>query len=347
VTATPASSPERPLRTEPFFFVIGSPRSGTTLLRNLLRSHPNLALGPESHFIPIFYRAWGDPPDEESRRRLIARVLDCHWVRTWGLKAKVSDFEGCTTYRDIVERLFRLKAGPKGHARVGDKTPAYAREIPTLCRIFPDAQFIHIIRDGRDVALSLRPMWFGFRFAYTAARYWRTHVLAGRRDGAPLGPDRYIEVRYEALLQDTEGVMRRLCEFLREPYDDRVLKPTSPHLSASGQPRGRMISFTEVVPANFEKWRTAMSRRDLEIFETAAGDLLQELGYERVTGGCTISPVTATYWRVHERLRRAAKFYLRARQDLWLKPEARMLFTRVRSRVKRELQTRWPVSDPS
>lgn len=324
------------MNTRPVFFVIGSPRSGTTLLRNLLRSHPHLAVAPESHFVPILYRAIGDPTDERSRRRLITRVLNTHWVRSWGVPMRLSDFDGCTTFRDIIERLYRVAAGEKRNCRQGDKTPGYAREIPTLDRIFPEAQFIHIIRDGRDVALSLSHVWFGHRHAYTAACYWRDHVLEARRDGAPLGPGRYLEVRYETLLRETEQTMRTVCEFLGEPFDPRVLVPAESRRMRSRRPTSRapkMISHTEIVPVNHDKWRTLMSREDLEIFETAAGDLLAELGYERVTRGRRIGRFRRAYWVGSEFVHRVAGYASRRRKGVWIPSEAALLWSRLRGRL--------------
>lgn len=324
------------MNVQPPFFIVGSPRSGTTLLRNLLRSHPNLAVAPESHFVPILYRELGEPADERGRQRLIRRILSTHWVRAWRIGASAADFDGCSTFGEIVMRLYRLAAGEKQDRRQGDKTPAYAREIPTLDLIFPGAQYIHIIRDGRDVALSLFNVWFGHRHVYTAARYWRDHVIDGRRDGRPLGPDRYLEIFYEDLLRDTEGTMRTVCGFLGEPFDPSVLVPAKPQLPA---PRlqvrrpARMVSSSEVVPANTGKWRTRMSRADVEIFETAAGDLLSELGYERVTGGRRIGPLRRAYWVASEFVHRAIGYASRGRKAAWLWSEVRLLWSRLRGRL--------------
>ncbi|HXE80339.1 MAG TPA: sulfotransferase [Vicinamibacterales bacterium] len=330
------------VNTQPPFFVIGSPRSGTTLLRNLLRSHPALAVSPESHFVPILYRAAGDPVDERSRTRLIRRILNTHWVRGWRIEARVEDFDGCVTYADIVMRLYRIAAGPKRDVRQGDKTPGYAREIPTLERIFPGSQYIHIIRDGRDVALSLAQVWFGHRHVYTAAHYWRDHVLDARRDGRPLGPGRYLEIFYEDLLRDTERTMRTVCEFLGEPFDPCVLVPTPIRQLEGGQALGwvtttrrpaRMISSTEVIPSNTDKWRTHMPRRDVEIFETAAGDLLEELGYERVTNGRRIGALQRGYWVVSEFVHRALGYASRNKKRIWVPSEIVLLWSRLRGRL--------------
>ena len=326
-----------PVNTQPPFFVIGCPRSGTTLLRNLLRSHPDLAVSPESHFIPILYRAMGEPADERSRRRLIARMLNMHWVRAWGVKASLADFEGCATFREIVDRLYRLTAGEKRDCRQGDKTPGYAREIPTLERIFPGAQYIHIIRDGRDVTLSLSHVWFGHRHVYTAARYWHDHVTDARRDGTPLGPERYLEIRYEELLRDTERAMRQVCGFLGKPFDPRVLTPMRNRKARKGPPLvpryAKMVSLSEVVPTNMDKWRTLMPRRDVEIFETAAGDLLDDLGYERVTSGRPIGRLQRAYWIADEFLYRVRGYASRRRKSVWIPSEAWLIWSRLRGRV--------------
>ncbi|HLF56974.1 MAG TPA: sulfotransferase, partial [Thermoanaerobaculia bacterium] len=131
------------------------------MLRNLLRSHPDLFLPSESHFIPPFCRAWGDPGDDREARRLGRRILRLHWVRWWGVELGAREFDGCRSFAEVVDRIYGELARREGARRWGDKTPGYALHIATLAEIFPAAQFVHIVRDGRDVALSLVRTGFG------------------------------------------------------------------------------------------------------------------------------------------------------------------------------------------
>lgn len=287
-------------------FVVGCPRSGTSLLRNLLRSHPRLTLPDESHFIPGVYRRYGDPADEVEARQFASLVLGNMWVKRWELSLSPDDFADCRSFRGIVSRLFGAWAQKEGKPRWGDKTPHYLGTMPVLLELFPKARILHIHRDGRDVALSWLRLKLEPRNVYMAARMWRERVSAGMRTGRSLPRGSYMEVSYEALLRDTEGVMRRVCEFVGEPFCEEVLKPTQ-------VPFGKMfgkrpyspsanVAQPFVVDGNIERWRTRMSRGDRMLFESVAGDLLGELGYP-VVGPCrAVPPPERAFWTLHHQI---------------------------------------------
>src|SRR5262249_20192115 len=156
-----------PLSESPIF-IVGCPRSGTALLRDLLRSHPRLSFPGESHFIPALYRGYGDPNNEREACALASRILESAWVKAWGLALEPSAFAGERSYAKIVSRIFEAWAEKERKPRWGDKTPRYVVEIPLLMKLFPDAKILHIIRDGRDVALSWISAGFGPRNVFTA-----------------------------------------------------------------------------------------------------------------------------------------------------------------------------------
>ena len=274
---TPSENPAGVLRPRPFF-IVGCPRSGTTLLRDLLRSHPRLTVPPESHFIPGFYRAFGDPSSDAEAFQIASRIARYARIGFWRLAPEPRDVAGCRSFGEVARRLFEMWAKAQDKPRWGDKTPHYVREIPLLMRLFPDAQVIHIIRDGRDAALS----WLRTRFEpqnlYMAARMWKEMVTMGRRDGAALPADAGLELRYEALLAQPEATMRQVCDFLGEPFVADVLRPSRvwkrhhPGLT-------RLSVRDEIVPENAGKWKEIMSPQQQALFESVAGDLLGELGY--------------------------------------------------------------------
>jgi len=196
-------------------FIVGCPRSGTALLRNLLRSHPHLAFPTESHFIPAYYRGYGDPRSAREARRLAESILRLYWVRIWKLSLRPGDFADCRSFREVVCRLFETFARQQGKRRWGDKTPHYVAQIPVLLELFPAAKILQIIRDGRDVALSWLKTRMEPRNLYTAARMWRELVRAGREAGARLPRETYLEVRYERLLAEPEQTMREVLRLHR------------------------------------------------------------------------------------------------------------------------------------
>jgi len=297
-------------------FLMGCPRSGTTLLRNLLRSHPNLTFPSESYFIPRFYRGYGDPTSDQEAWRLAHRILQNPRVsRPWGIAAGPPDFAGCRSFSAVTRRIFEIWAAKEGKPRWGDKTPHYVYDIPLLLRLFPDAQVIHIVRDGRDAALS----WLRTRFEpcnlYVAARMWKEMVTAGRRDGALLPSGTYLELRYETLLAEPEATMRSVCAFLDEPYVPAVLTPNPVPNEPGRRIRERSDgAFREgVVRDNAGGWRSGMSLRQRALFESVAGGLLGELGYPVEGLGSRLSRGEALLWEADHQVRWLARRLWRLR----------------------------------
>jgi Sulfotransferase family len=279
----------------PYLFLVGCPRSGTTLLRRIIDGHGEIAMLPETHWIPRVARAKrgigtdGTVTDELvewliAYRRFPRMKLDPDEVRAL--------LEPGQTYPEFVAALFDLFGAKRGKRLVAEKTPNYVAEIPALHALFPQARFVHIIRDGRDVCLSVlawerKAADFAERLRTwredpltTTALWWRAFVTLGHEDGWELGEDRYYELRYEALVADAERECRRLCDFLEVEYDERMVRfhegktKVDPTLSAKR-------AWLPITPG-LRDWRTQMSRDDLEVFEAAAGDALEELGYQRV-----------------------------------------------------------------
>lgn len=273
---------------ESFPFIVGCGRSGTTLIRAMLDSHPMLAVPPESHFIPSLarrraaYLRGGDILDAE---RFVSDLRRHPRFRRWSLPPedvlKALAESSPTNIADAIRIVFHLYAARQGKSRYGDKTPRYVLKIGSLAELFPEARFIHIIRDGRDVALSLLDIGGGR--VEDAALYWRRHVVRGRTAGTRLGPDRYREVRYEDLVADPESRLRSLCEFLDLRFEDSMLRyfeRASDLLPGMGDPR--LHQRLRLPPTSgLRDWQRQMSADDSALFDVLAGDLLTELGYER------------------------------------------------------------------
>lgn len=197
-------------------FIVGAPRSGTTLLQYRLRNHPRISLPTgESHFFIPLYRnqhQFGDLSHLENVRSVLEAMYrqNREFLETdlHGLQFDIDNLarelhaEHRQTIPSIITGLFEKNARGEGKARWGDKTPYYVLHIPKLLEWFPNAQIVHLIRDGRDVALSLMGRKHDFRIynAYCAAEYWKRYVDQGREFGQALNKDCYYEIRYEDLL---------------------------------------------------------------------------------------------------------------------------------------------------
>ena len=278
----------------PYLFIVGCPRSGTTLLRRMVDAHPEIAITRETHWIPDVFHA-GIGIDGEGRvTSALPAALEAH-PKFQKLGVDSTELESLAaarpTYADYVTALFDRYGAAQGKRLVGDKTPGYVRELPLLHSLFPHVRFVHLVRDGRDVALSVLgwsrkteqfrrhfPIWDESPVT-TAALWWRWHVLLGRAAARGLRPGLYHELRYETLVDDPHGACSSLCSFLGVAYDDAMVRfhegrtRIEPGLSAKR-------AWLPATPG-LREWRTEMREEDLEAFEAAAGDALEELGYER------------------------------------------------------------------
>jgi len=279
---TNSDSDSRPI------FIVGAPRSGTTMMRYMLCGHPRIFIPPESTFIPRLFR---NHPENEMTRRQAVRVLTrmqryrVFW-RDWRDEPLVPD-RFVSSLPDLkpatlLGGVWSKYARQYGAERWGDKSPINVSYIDLIAEIFPSAKFIHMIRDGRDVALSMKeayPRRKHFLDAYLVARSWKRRILEARASANRLAPGRYYQLRYEDLVAAPEPLLKEICDFIGESYHPRMSEPNITavkHYHSSGiHARTR----EPVSTGRVGRWRTEMSRRDLREFQTGAGDLLKELGY--------------------------------------------------------------------
>lgn len=281
----------------PVPFIVGVGRSGTTLLRLMLDAHPELAIPPETHFIPELL---ADPPADGGACLARLRAQPQWGDFAWAEGEYAARLIGLAPFdlAEAVRLFFRCYAEMRGKARWGDKTPPYAEQMAAIGALLPEAHFIHIVRDARDVALSYRDKWFRPEGGLAgAARLWRERILKARAQAASLGSGRYLELRFEDLVLDPEPVLQRVCAFLELPFDAAMLRyheqaeirlaELGDRRDAEGRilvPRAQRLSIhthTRRPPdaGQIGKWRTALTPQEVRLIEGEAGELLQALGY--------------------------------------------------------------------
>jgi hypothetical protein len=292
-------------RPPPMPFVVGVNRSGTTLLRMMLDSHPDLAIPPETHFLPALFKTMLDARKEGGRMtpEQVTAFLVEH--RRWGdfgldpdvLTERLSALKGMRP-KLVLRAFYGLYAETQGKSRYGDKTPGYVKQMGTVQRALPEARFIHLIRDGRDVALSRERRTDAEELSVERhAMIWKRRINRARRQEVRL--KHYLEIRYEDLVRDPEGTLRTVCEFIELSYDPAML--TYHERSADrlqeiardldDEDGGALRPANERVEAHqlvtdapredrVDRWRELMSPEDVAQFEETAGDLLEELGYD-------------------------------------------------------------------
>ncbi|RKS72150.1 sulfotransferase family protein [Actinomadura pelletieri DSM 43383] len=286
-------------------FVLGCPRSGTTLLQQMLHSHRRVAFPSETRFVHTSYEVrhtFGDLEREANRRALAEWIVhgkDTKF-RVLGLDADETIEEivhGPPTLGSALAIIFRGYARRHGKPRWGDKRPSYFRRVTMLRRLFPDAQFVHLVRDGRDAVSSLvRMPWFHGDI-YAAALTWREAIDTGRALASRLGPRTFYELRYEDLVAEPEDELVKLCAFLGEDYDPEMTRAyeharrTVPstrkwHLRTHEAPNTRAVGA----------WRDRLPVWEADLVEHVLASRLVDRGYT-LTG--TPRPSAAHLARFH------------------------------------------------
>jgi hypothetical protein len=284
--------------------------SGTTMLADSLGHHSSLYVFPfESKLIPGFARrtgSGGSLPNAQAARRLAEEIgrTKAFWhgnnkqplVLPPGI-----DIE--PTVAGVLEAMFVHLAHRQGKRRWIEKSPANTEHIDLLAGMFPQARFLHIIRDGRDAAQSFHRRW-GFDPVHTVWR-WKKTVAVGRKQGGSLGPKRYMELRYEDLTQDPSQHMQQVCRFVGVPFEESVLSSSMRHMSETD----RAGSKARIV-ANSQKWRAYFSPAQVQQFEALAGAQLADLGYSVTTFGDDDLHAASRHWlRAKDRLNRSAAHF--------------------------------------
>lgn len=278
-----------------FPFIVGSGRSGTTLLRALLDAHPELAIPPESYFVvSLARRSERYQVDGRFDVEALAADVTAHpRFERWGLPGQELRDKlvsaGADGYPAAIRAVYQAYADHRGKPRYGDKTPKYVKDIARLAELFPESRFVHIVRDGRDVVLSFKDLGWGPDSAIESALRWRNWVELGRDAARDIDRERYLEIRYEDLAADPAQVLRQVCEFIALPFSEQMFEYTERAdeiIGANYYPEGH--GRIRLPPTSgLRDWRTQMDREDLVKFELVAGDLLDRLGYERAVPKAT------------------------------------------------------------
>jgi hypothetical protein len=283
------------------FFIVGSSRSGSTLLRLMLASHSRIVIPSETWYLTALVEQF--PCDRLLGENEIAKaiaVMTTHY--TWpdmGLDAaevrrRAADL-GSVSLRDLVEIVYRWHMEVAGKSRWGDKTPGYIEIVAPLAALFGEAKFIHLIRDGRDVAKSYeRAGWHGpWMLGYT--REWSRAMELDRKLAQTQLNERILRVRYEDLVLQPEATLRRICAFIDAGYEPQMLQwhgkledaiPARDRRFHSGLDR-------QMNPSDVGRWKREMMSREIFVAEALIGAQLSRFGYERRYRSRLWSPLLA------------------------------------------------------
>lgn len=277
------------------FFIFGCPRSGTSLLSAMLGSHPNLAIPRESHLYDNTYpvvHGRADLTHEPTRVRVVSEILRNSHIKNWEPSPTLSETLAAITRHDfhgLVDGLLRSWASKTGKSRWGEKTPQHTLCWRSILSGFDNAQVIHVVRDGRDVALSYRSAFFGPKHVYPLALRWQQYLMAAEEARTALGAGAFLQVRYEDLVAAPEQELRRICSFLGEEFAPAMLTFYNEDRGPRRDTRNAENLRRPVMSGNTAKWRTQMTQRELRIFEALAGSALKRYSYETALASPSIS----------------------------------------------------------
>ncbi|MCB0125049.1 MAG: sulfotransferase [Caldilineaceae bacterium] len=281
-------------------FIVGMNGSGTTMLADLLDNASELYVFPrETRMIPWLIRnvdRYGNLQKRANLATLLQAFCDLYAVRmvSRGDVPPVDAVREPSVY-GVVDAVYRHLAAKEGKRRWVEKSPMNLQFMLPIAAEMPTAKFIHIYRDGRDVAQSNQRRWH--KHPIWSIYRWVQTVRQGRKDGSTLGPTRYLEVSYEALTEEPEATMRRVSEFIGVPYGPELLRSSMPFVNTVY--RNNIKEKSGTVVANSQKWKSHFSAAEVARLEEIGGRLLAELGYETANpaGEAVPSSLLRKYWR--------------------------------------------------
>jgi hypothetical protein len=269
------------------FFVLGAARSGTTMLRLMLNRHSRLAIPFESHFLrQILAELPADRAlDAREAERFAELVTTERNFRSWHLDGEEVRRElkarAPALLSDLVDALYRMEIVRSGKPRWGDKTPMYYVCWRQLMGLFPESRLVHIVRDGRDVDLSLERVGWHGPTASHRARYWQDRVEMAHAAARELGPERNLVIRYEDLVLEARATLELVCDFLREAFEPAMLEfftDAAAHIcDIDGDVHGKLHRPPR--PDDVGRWRREMPVARQREFEAIAGSGLRAMSY--------------------------------------------------------------------
>lgn len=307
-------------------FIIGNPRSGTTLLRLMLTCHPRIAVPPEAGFlIELEPNHGGFAGGTDEVERFVAALLKSpkfeYWKLTEPVLRSVLSKAAPKNYADLVASVYACYASvhQQGKPRWGDKNNFYLAHIDTIASLFPRAVFLHIVRDGRDVACSYRSLSHvrgGYaptlpKDVFDAVCEWSRNLKRIRAAFARIGWNRVFELRYEDLTREPEPALRQVCEFLGEAYSPVVLEYDRENRERELEPRDfdawKKRNRSGLDDTAIGRWKSDLTEDEAALVQLAGSKMLRQYRYAEASGADLRTRATYVQRAVRYRTRRIMK----------------------------------------
>lgn len=311
-------------------FVGGCPRSGTTLLRTMLNSHPDLAIPHETRILIDGYRRraeWGDLAIPGNRRRVARWVVERKESRHRRLTEDTDELVermvgAAPTIGSVLSAGFRLHAESHGKPRWGEKRPSVVLHLDAAFAMFPDAQYVNIVRDPRAAVASIREA--GRRYGWGAhdvsggTETWERSARAADRWRRRAGADRFVELRYEDLVDDPAATLGRIIAFL--DLDPTGLEAMLHYHETAGihSRAAEQLASMPVTTQRLRAWELALAPGEVAFVERVLGGWMRRYGYEPAATGADVPAALRRRLRRRRNEMRLEAAKRRAR-DSWLR----------------------------
>jgi len=279
-------------------FIIGNPRSGTTMFRLMLTCHPNIVIPPESGFLITCYNLYHDfQGGKEKLEYFVKDVLNSDKMEEWKIPhQELLNYIVSVTpssYHELVSGVYKFysKIHQNDKRRWGDKNNYFLNHIDTIAKLFPDAIFLHLVRDGRDVACSYRNLSEVTgkhapnlpKSVRQAAIHWRDNLVKIRNSFDTIGWDRVYELRYEDLVTNPEAILQKVCDFIGEDFHPDMLKFYHMNERYGLEPKTfdawKGMTKQKITTSRVGYWHSDMFSEDVYLYELEAGPMLSTYNY--------------------------------------------------------------------
>ncbi len=311
-------------------FIIGTERSGTNLIRLILNSHPNIAIPHPPHILKNFSKLeplYSDLKKDINYKRLIKDVIkmvDLH-PYPWEIKIDKDKIFNSAKERNLINIFFAIYdqyLESTNKKRWGCKSTFMINHVALIRYYYPQAKFIYMVRDGRDVAVSAKKSIFNHYSVYYVAKLWKEEQQIGIYWLNKISMNDILLVRYEDLLNDSEKSVKSVCYFLNEPYEKNMLNffKTDEAKKSSSISAAWKNTASPIMKNNSAKFKTELTEDEIDLFETIAGPELDYFSYK----------LTKPFYISEQSRARGVKFkiaYLLEEIFLMLKVQIKYLFS--------------------
>jgi hypothetical protein len=298
-------------------FVVGANRSGTTLLRLILNAHSRIAIPEElvyitSHVGNRGIHRWRDPGySKDHYRYFVERVLadNAEALAPLDLRALADCIATSTTpnLRSPYQMALEAWAAHHGKKRWGEKTPSNIFYAEHILEMFPDAQFVHLIRDPRAGVASMQSVWFFPNDPVLNALNRKKYLVAGQSHlEQHVPPDQRLVVRYEDLLRNPASVTKLICSFLNESFEPSMLqfyKSSERFMKDEAAQSFNKAATQPISPAKINEWKDQLSPRSISMIEMVCSNQMRKHGYAPVEAPLSfrdrlVVMIKTLYWHI-------------------------------------------------